>query len=204
MTKPLISVLIDTYNQEHFLEQAIESVLVQGLTPAELEILIIDDGSTDNTAALVAKFAPRIRYMCKKNGGQASAFNAGISELHGQFIAFLDADDWWAKNKLSAVLDVFQKDSSIGTVGHAYYRCYAESACDDLTEVVAPEKSTRVTLSTREDARHADPLRYRLPERRRQRTRSSRVPLDESRNAQRSLARSRLPAFRRRRTLPLP
>jgi glycosyltransferase involved in cell wall biosynthesis len=160
MTKPLVSVLIDTYNQEHFLEQAIESVLAQGLSPSELEILVVDDGSTDNTAALAAKFAPRVRYMCKKNGGQASAFNAGIPELHGEFIAFLDADDWWAKNKLSAVLGVFKNDPSIGTVGHAYYRCYDESKPgDDLTEIVAPAKSTRVTLSSSEGARHADPLR---------------------------------------------
>lgn len=160
MTKPLISVLIDTYNQEHFLEQAIESVLAQGLSSAELDILVVDDGSTDNTATLVAKFAPRIRYLRKSNGGQASAFNAAIPQLRGEIVAFLDADDWWAKNKLSAVLDVFHRDPSIGTVGHAYYCCHAESQPgDDLTEVVALEKSTRVSLSTCEGARRADPLR---------------------------------------------
>lgn len=160
MTKPFVSVLIDTYNQGHFIEQAIESVLTQGLSPSELEIVVIDDGSTDNTAALVAKFAPRIRYICKKNGGQASAFNAAIPELHGEIIAFLDADDWWTKNKLSAVLDIFQGDPSIGMVGHAYYRCYDERhAGNDLTEIVGPEKSTRITLSNSDGARQADPLR---------------------------------------------
>jgi glycosyltransferase involved in cell wall biosynthesis len=160
MTRPLVSVLIDTYNQEHFLEQAIDSVLAQDFPADQMEILVVDDGSTDNTAALVAKFAPRIRYLPKKNGGQASAFNTGIPELHGEFIAFLDADDWWAQNKLSAVLDVFQKDPSIGTVGHAYYRCYDDSRPgDDLTEIAAPDKSTRITLSNVEGARHADPLR---------------------------------------------
>lgn len=160
MTEPLVSVLIDTYNQEHFIEQAIESVLAQGLPPSELEILVIDDGSTDSTAALVAKFGPRIRYICKKNAGQASAFNAAIPELHGEIIAFLDADDWWAGNKLFAVLEVFQRDPSIGMVGHAYYRCYDESHTGkDLTEIVGPEKSTRITLSSCNGARQADPLR---------------------------------------------
>ena len=160
MTKPLVSVLIDTYNQGRFIAQAIESVFAQGLSPSELEILAVDDGSTDNTAALVAKFAPRIRYMRKNNGGQASAFNAAIPELHGEFVAFLDADDWWTKNKLSAVLGVFQNDPSIGAVAHAYYCCYDEShSGNNLTEIVAPEKPTRVTLSNSEGARRADPLR---------------------------------------------
>ena len=160
MTKPLVSVLIDTYNQEHFLAQAIESVLAQGLSPAELEILVVDDGSTDGTSSLVAKFAPRVRYLRKKNGGQASAFNAGIPELHGEFAAFLDADDWWAKNKLSSVLAILQGDSSLGAVGHAYYRSYNESgAGDDPSEIVSPAKSTRVSLSSPESARLADPLR---------------------------------------------
>ncbi len=79
MTTPIVSALIDTYNQEHFLEQALVSVFEQGLSPSELEIVVVDDGSTDNTASLVAKFAPRVRYIHKKNGGQVSAFNAGRS-----------------------------------------------------------------------------------------------------------------------------
>lgn len=160
MTRPIVSALIDTYNQEHFIAQAIDSVLAQGLSPSELEILVVDDGSTDNTAALVAKFAPRVRYLRKQNGGQASAFNAALPELHGEIVAFLDADDWWAKNKLSAVLGVFENDPSIGTVGHAYYCCYDQSrAGNDPTEILAPGESARVTLSSPEGARRADPLR---------------------------------------------
>ena len=160
MTKPIVSALIDTYNQEHFIEQALASVLEQGLSPLELEIVVVDDGSTDNTASLVAKFAPRVRYIRKKNGGQASVFNAAIPELHGEIVAFLDADDWWAKSKLSAVLEVLQNDPSISTVGHAYYRCYDESHHGHKpTEIMAPDQSTRVTLSSREDAHRADPLR---------------------------------------------
>lgn len=160
MTKPIVSALIDTYNQTQFIEQALVSVLEQGLSPSELEIVVVDDGSTDNTPSIIQKFAPRVRYIRKENGGQASAFNAAIPETHAPIVAFLDADDWWAKNKLATVLDVLQKDPSIGMVGHAYYRCYDESHIGkDLTEIVGPEKSTRITLSNCDGARQADPLR---------------------------------------------
>src|SRR5579863_5771968 len=117
MTMPLVSALIDTYNQEHFIEQAIVSVLEQGLSPSELEIVVVDYGSTDNTASLVAKFAPRVRYIHKKNGGQVSAFNAAIPETHAPIVAFLDADDWWAPGKLRAVLDAFAQNPDIAAVG---------------------------------------------------------------------------------------
>lgn len=159
MTKPLVSALIDTYNQAQFIEQALASVFEQGLSPSELEIVVVDDGSTDNTPSIIQKFVPRVRYLRKKNGGQASAFNAAIPETNAPIVAFLDADDWWAKNKLATVLDVFKKDPSIGMVGHAYYRYYDESTGNDLTEIVGPEKSTRITLSNCDGARQADPLR---------------------------------------------
>lgn len=151
MTKPLISALIDTYNQGQFIEQAIESVLAQGLSPSELEILVVDDGSTDDTASRVAKFAPRVRYLPKKNGGQASAFNAAFPELHADLIAFLDADDWWAPEKLSAVLDAFSKNPDIGAVGHGFYDTLADGT---LTTLVTPEVS-RIALTTVEEARVA-------------------------------------------------
>ncbi|HEV2421504.1 MAG TPA: glycosyltransferase [Candidatus Acidoferrales bacterium] len=157
---PRVSVLVNTYNHERFIAQAIQSVLDQDFPPDQMEILVVDDGSTDGTPQALQPFLPRIRYIRKKNGGQASAFNAAIPELHGEFVAFLDADDWWAKNKLSAVLAVFQNDPSIGTVGHAYYCCHEQDRPgNNLTEIVSPDASTRITLSNREGARRADPLR---------------------------------------------
>jgi glycosyltransferase involved in cell wall biosynthesis len=115
---PYISVLIDTYNHERFIEQAIVSVLEQGLGEAEREILVVDDGSTDRTAEIVRKFEPRVRLIRKANGGQASAFNAGIPECAGKIVAFLDGDDWWAPGKLGAVADALATDASVGLVGH--------------------------------------------------------------------------------------
>ena len=118
MPIPLVSILIDTYNHERFIEQAIVSVLEQDLSPAEMEIILVDDGSTDNTPAIVRKFAPRVRYLRKANGGQASAFNAGIPEARGEIVAFLDGDDWWAPTKLRKVVEAFATDSQVGIVGH--------------------------------------------------------------------------------------
>ena len=107
MATPFVSVLIDTYNQEAFIEEAIASVLQQDFPASETEILVVDDGSTDRTAEIVGKFAPRLRLLRKRNGGQASAFNAGIPETRGEVVAFLDGDDWWAQNNLTAVARAF-------------------------------------------------------------------------------------------------
>lgn len=149
---PRVSVLIDTYNQAHFLEQALTSVLEQGLPPSELEIVIVDDGSTDNTAALVAKFAPRVRYIRKQNGGQASAFKAGIPECRAPIVAFLDADDWWTSGKLKAVLEVFEKEPGVTAVGHGFIRVHEQTGTN---ETCLPAESYRLSLANPDAARFA-------------------------------------------------
>jgi glycosyltransferase involved in cell wall biosynthesis len=118
MTAPAITVLIDTYNHERFIEQAITSALEQDFPHSETEIIVVDDGSTDRTPEIVRKFGPRVRLLRKDNGGQASAFNAGIPECTGEIVAFLDGDDWWAASKLSAVARAFEKNREVGVVGH--------------------------------------------------------------------------------------
>ena len=118
MAKSFVSVLIDTYNHERFIEQAIVSVLEQDFPAADREIIVVDDGSTDRTPGIVKKFEPRVRLLRKENGGQASAFNAGIPECKGEIVAFLDGEDWWAPGKLKAVTSALADDSSIGIVGH--------------------------------------------------------------------------------------
>jgi glycosyltransferase involved in cell wall biosynthesis len=80
MSKPYVSVLIDTYNHERFIEQAITSVLEQDMSLANVEIIVVDDGSTDRTPEIVRRYEPRVRLIQKSNGGQASAFNLGISQ----------------------------------------------------------------------------------------------------------------------------
>lgn len=118
MATPFVTALIDTYNHESFIEDAIQSVLHQDFPASDMEILVVDDGSTDGTPEIVERFTPRVRLLRKVNGGQASAFNAGIPEARGEIVAFLDGDDWWAPGKLVAVTDVLARESAVGLVGH--------------------------------------------------------------------------------------
>jgi glycosyltransferase involved in cell wall biosynthesis len=118
LAKRFVSVLIDTYNHERFIEPAIVSVLEQDFPAADREIIVVDDGSTDRTPEIVKKFVPHVRLLRKENGGQASAFNTGIPECRGDIVAFLDGDDWWARGKLRAVVRALSSDESIGLVGH--------------------------------------------------------------------------------------
>src|SRR5262245_40589184 len=118
MTTPSASVLVDTYNHQAFIENALVSVLEQDIGRENFEIVVIDDGSTDETPQIVRKFAPRVRYVHKTNGGQGSAFNSGIAEVGGDVVAFLDGDDWWAPNKLRTVLEALEREPDAGSVGH--------------------------------------------------------------------------------------
>jgi glycosyltransferase involved in cell wall biosynthesis len=153
MTAPLISVSINTYNHERYIEKAIVSVLEQNFPPAEIEILVVDDGSTDNTPAVIRKFAPRVRYVRKENGGQITAYNAALPELHGQIVAFLDGDDWWRRDKLSAIAEVFALDPGLAAVGHGYYEV---DDSEPPKEMIVPEKACRLSLSSADAARFAD------------------------------------------------
>ena len=126
MPAPLVTVLLDTYNHERFIEEAIVSVLEQDFPTSDMEILVVDDGSTDRTPEIVRKFEPRVRLLRKANGGQASAFNAGISEARGEIIAFLDGDDWWKRNKLTRVLQAMSADPAVGIVGHGIVMTYLD------------------------------------------------------------------------------
>jgi glycosyltransferase involved in cell wall biosynthesis len=118
MARPLLSILVDTYNHEKFIEQAIVSVLEQDFPAEDVEVLVVDDGSTDRTPEILKNFEPRIRNLRKANGGQASAFNAGIPDCRGEIVAFLDGDDWWARNKLSSLAEAFQANPDVGLIGN--------------------------------------------------------------------------------------
>jgi glycosyltransferase involved in cell wall biosynthesis len=148
MSRPLITAVVDTFNHETFIEQALGSVLDQGFSSSEMEVLVVDDGSTDRTADIIDKFSKKVQVVKKQNGGQASAFNVANSLASGEIVAFLDGDDWWAKDKLQTVLRVFDSDPQIGVVGHGLYQV------DDLTGrsmVVLPNSNCRVTLNSVED-----------------------------------------------------
>lgn len=128
MSRPFVSVLIDTFNHERFIEEAVQSVLGQDFPASEREILVVDDGSTDKTPAILRTFEPQIRVLRKMNGGQASAFNLGIPECKGEIVAFLDADDWWAPGKLTATTNAFVTSPEVGLVGHGIVEVFANGA----------------------------------------------------------------------------
>jgi len=149
MSMPFVTVLIDTYNHQFFIEDAINSVLNQNFPASETEILVVDDGSTDDTPEIVRKFAPRVRLLRKVNGGQASAFNAGIPEARGEIVAFLDGDDWWAPGKLSAVTEAFTTNANIGLIGHGVTEVYPDGR--QRTEV--PREVSRFRITSVEQAK---------------------------------------------------
>jgi alpha-1,6-rhamnosyltransferase len=144
ISRPFVSVLIDTYNHERFVEQAIVSVLEQDFPPQEREILIVDDGSTDGSSAIIRKFVPRVRYLRKSNGGQASAFNVAIPEARGEIVAFLDGDDWWAAGKLRRVTETMEAHPTVGMVGHGFI----ESFESGRERVIALKKRVHLHLTS--------------------------------------------------------
>src|SRR5882724_11723432 len=103
MSGPLFTVLIDTYNYGQYIEDAVDSALAQDFPREQFEIVVVDDGSTDDTPQRLQKYGDAIRYLRKPNGGQASAFNFGFEQAGGEIIALLDADDVWLPNKLQRV-----------------------------------------------------------------------------------------------------
>jgi glycosyltransferase involved in cell wall biosynthesis len=143
MPTPFVTILIDTYNHAGFIAEAIESVLQQDFPSDSMEILVVDDGSTDGTAEGARKFAPRVRLISKANGGQASAFNTGIPEARGEIVAFLDGDDWWAAGKLRKVIAAFGDDAHIGLVGHGFTEMHLDGG--QRTEVARERTQFRVT-----------------------------------------------------------
>jgi glycosyltransferase involved in cell wall biosynthesis len=159
LAKIFASVLIDTYNHERFIEQAIVSVLEQDFPAADREIIVVDDGSTDRTPEIVKKFEPHVRLLRKENGGQASAFNAGIPECKGEIIAFLDGDDWWEPKKLSVVSGDFETRADVGTIGHGILEI---DEAGNQTILATPDRIYESRLQNANEAREFLQLRAYL------------------------------------------
>ena len=128
-SQPMVSVVMPAYNAARYIEEAVRSVLSQGWS--NLEVVVVNDGSKDGTAAVVRAIAdPRVRVIDQPNGGVSSARNAGIEEARGEFIAFLDADDALEpgaiEQKMEALLrgdaewaysDMWTCDAELGRIG---------------------------------------------------------------------------------------
>src|SRR5688572_6803211 len=112
----IVSVVVSNYNYARFLPACLDSVLAQ--TYKKLEIIVVDDGSTDDSRVVLESYAPRVRAIFQPNGGQASAINRGVAESNGDVLCFLDSDDGWAPEKVERVLAVLNQHPEIGWVRH--------------------------------------------------------------------------------------
>jgi glycosyltransferase involved in cell wall biosynthesis len=113
--RPLVSVVIPVYNCEAYLAEAVRSVLAQPYRP--LEIIIVNDGSTDRGAEVAQGFAdPLVRYFYQENAGIGAARNTGVSLARGGYLAFLDADDTWTPEKLTLQMACFEEDPELDMV----------------------------------------------------------------------------------------
>lgn len=111
-----VTILINTYNYARYLDRAIESALQQEYEGPVPEILVVDDGSIDDTAAIVRRYRERVRYIAKENGGQASALNTGFQKASGDIVCLLDGDDYFYPGKVQAVSNTFQRHPEVGLV----------------------------------------------------------------------------------------
>lgn len=118
MSIPKVSVIIPTYNRAHFIAQAVESVLMQ--TYQDFELIIIDDGSTDNTKEVLESYRDRLHYFYQENQGRSVARNRGIELAKGEYIAFLDSDDLWLPNKLSRQVPILETSDLDIVLVHGY------------------------------------------------------------------------------------
>ena len=112
MRDPKVSVIIPNYNYSQYLGEAIDSVLAQTVT--DIEIIVVDDGSTDGSKELLDSFGDRIRTVFQKNQGVSAARNHGVCISRGEFVAFLDADDLWLPGKIERQLALFADDAELG------------------------------------------------------------------------------------------
>jgi glycosyltransferase involved in cell wall biosynthesis len=140
---PLVSVLINNYNYDQFLEAAIASALNQ--TYPHTQVIVVDDGSTDSSAKIITNFGDRVIPILKENGGQASALNAGFAASQGEIICLLDADDLFLPNKVAEVVDLFQAQPDINWVFH-------ESMASQSTEIINTETSTLFEQAAQQSA----------------------------------------------------
>jgi glycosyltransferase involved in cell wall biosynthesis len=136
VSTPSLSVVIPAYNVERYIGEALESVLSQ--VPAGAEVLVLDDESTDTTAAVAERFAPRVRVLREPHRGIAGTFNRGMREARGEIIASIDADDRWLPQKLERQLAVMAADPAVDVV-FGYLRQFVSPEVDDTQFLVPAE-----------------------------------------------------------------
>ncbi len=134
--RPLVSVIVPVHDGERFVAEAVRSALAQDVRP--LEVVVVDDGSTDGTAAVVAGLgAPEVVLVRQANAGHGAAKNAGVARSRGDVLAFLDADDVWLPGKLAAQLSVLEASPEVGLTVCRMRNVVDPSAADRLSPAQA-------------------------------------------------------------------
>lgn len=128
MSEPVVSVIVAVHNGEAYLEETIQSVLAQ--TYSLLECIVVDDGSSDNTPQILARYADGIVAMAQPQAGAAAARNRGIGAARGEYLAFLDADDTWHPTKLARQMAVLESSSELDA-SYALVQHYTSPELDD-------------------------------------------------------------------------
>lgn len=118
MKSPLVTVVIPTYNYGHYICEAVDSVLASNFPMDQVEIIVVDDGSTDNTSERLLIYRDKVKYIYQSNSGKAYATKVAIQNSTGQYIFNLDADDFFFSEKIGRVVEVFEADSSLVHVAH--------------------------------------------------------------------------------------
>ncbi len=132
VNSPLISVILPTYNGSKYLREALDSVFAQ--THTRFEVIIIDNGSVDDTLKTLSEYHGKLKVLSESRKGVAFARNTGIANASGDHIAFIDQDDIWLPDKLKTQLDILLKFDQIGMVGCSYYSIDGSSAITGLVE----------------------------------------------------------------------
>jgi glycosyltransferase involved in cell wall biosynthesis len=137
-SKPLVSVIIPTYNYAGLISQAIDSVLESEFPVDQLEIIVVDDGSTDDTADRVKVYGDQVTYIYQANLGKAEGTRVAIGQAQGKYIFNLDADDFFLPHKIRQVVDIFESDPEIVHVAHPA-KCWSVDTDTSIVENIPSE-----------------------------------------------------------------
>lgn len=164
--RPLISVIVPVYNAGRYLAEAVESILAQAYRP--IEIIVVDDGSTDDSADVARRFGSAVRYYFQANAGAAAARNQGVEFSQGTFLSFLDADDLWVTDKLSRQMAILADDPDLSMVFGHVQQFYSPELDEetrkkiDLSQETMPGYHVGTMLLKRDDFLRVGPFETAL------------------------------------------
>ncbi|MGC2518225.1 MAG: glycosyltransferase [Burkholderiales bacterium] len=139
---PLVSIVIPAYNCGHFISDALDSVVGQNY--AALEVIVVDDGSTDNTCDVVARYGAAVTLIRQRNAGAAVARNEGMRRARGEYVALLDADDLWLPGKLRLQVDYLERHADVALCCTRWHLLHPDAAGHYHIERAAAPESARV------------------------------------------------------------